>query len=68
MRRGTVIVLVWLAFLADLVLGAGFLLSKDRALFAIGVAMVLGACLGMAAVTLSYYVQQRRRETAPKQG
>lgn len=60
-RRGAVLVFVWVAFLADLMVGAGLLLSKRALLFNLGVAMVLAACLGMAGVTLSYYVQQRRR-------
>ena len=64
-RRGAVLVLVWVAFLADLMIGAGLLLSKRALLFNIGVAMVLAACLGMAGVTLYYYVQQRRRASPP---
>lgn len=71
MRRGTVIVLVWLAFLADLIVGAGFLLSESETFFVVGIAMVLGACLGMAGLTLWYYVQQRRGRSAatpPRQG
>lgn len=67
-RRGAVLVLVWVAFLADLVVGAGLLLSKRALLFNVGIAMVLAACLGMAGVTLYYYVQQRRATTPPKQG
>lgn len=66
-RRGAVLVLVWVAFLADLVIGAGLLLSKRALLFNVGVAMVLAACLGMAGVTLYYYVQQRRAADSPKQ-
>lgn len=71
MRRGTVIVLVWLAFLTDLIAGAGFLLSDRDAFFVAGIAMVLGACLGMAGLTIYYYLQQRRAApsaTPPKQG
>jgi drug/metabolite transporter (DMT)-like permease len=59
-RRGNVILLVWVAFLADLFVGAGLLLSKRAALQTAGIAMVLGAALGMAGLTLWYYVQQRR--------
>jgi hypothetical protein len=66
--RSVVLLLVWVAFLADLMIGAGLLLSKRALLFNIGVAMVLAACLGMAGVTLYYYVQQRRASTPPKQG
>lgn len=62
-RRGAVLVLVWVAFLADLLIGAGLLLSTRPALFVTGLAMVLAACLGMAGITLYYYLQQRRAQT-----
>lgn len=65
-RRGGILALVWLLFLADLVVGAGFLLSDRQAFFVTGLAMVLAACLAMAGTTLYYYVQQRRR-AAPEQ-
>ncbi|MEK6975679.1 MAG: hypothetical protein AABY18_04975 [Candidatus Thermoplasmatota archaeon] len=65
-RRGSTLVLVWVLFLADLMVGAGLLLSQRTALFVTGLAMVLAACFGMAGVTLYYYVQQRRA-TTPKQ-
>lgn len=67
-RRGSMLVLVWLLFLTDLVVGAGFLLSERTAFFVAGLAMVLAACLGMAGVTLYYYLQQRRASAPPKQG
>lgn len=67
-RSGTVVVVVWAAFLLDLMLGAGFLLSKRPALFWTGLAMVLVACIGMAGFTLAYYAQQRRAAAPPKQG
>ena len=67
-RRSTVLVIVWAAFLADLMVGAGLLLSDRAGFFIAGVAMVLAACLGMAGVTLYYYLQQRRAATSPKQG
>jgi len=60
-RRGAVVLAVWVAFLADLLVGAGLLLSQRSALQTVGIAMVLGAALGMVALTLWYYVQQRRR-------
>jgi len=58
---------LWVAFLADLVVGAGFLLSRARVLFVTGLAMVLAACLVMAGFTLYHYVQQRRAAPPPKQ-
>lgn len=67
-RRGGILVLVWGLFLADLMVGAGLLLSERTAFFVAGLAMVLAACLGMAGVTLYYYLQQRRASTPPKQG
>ena len=67
-RRSTVLVVVWAAFLADLMVGAGLLLSDRPSFFIAGVAMVLAACLGMAGVTLYHYLQQRRAATSPKQG
>jgi O-antigen/teichoic acid export membrane protein len=60
-RRGLVIAAVWLAFLADLMVGAGFLLSKDPALNAVGLAMILVAAGALAALTLWFYVQNRRK-------
>lgn len=59
--RSVVILLVWIAFLADLLIGAGLLLSRDATLRNVGLGMVLGAALVMAGFTLYYYVQQRRR-------
>jgi hypothetical protein len=68
-RRSVLLLVVWVAFLADLMVGAGLLLSDRAALFATGLAMVVAACLAMAGVTLFYYVQQRRAPaTPPKQG
>lgn len=60
-RRGAWLLVVWVAFLADLLIGAGLLLSSRAALFRTGLAMVLAASLGMTGVTLYYYLQQRRR-------
>lgn len=64
-RRGLAILLVWILFLADLLIGAGFLLSERQALFVTGLVMVLAASLGMAAVTLWAYLQNRRRSDKP---
>ena len=67
-RRGNVILLVWVVFLADLFVGAGLLLSTRAALQTAGIAMVLAAALGMVGLTLAYYVQQRRRARDPSTG
>lgn len=60
-RRGLVLLVVWVAFLADLLVGAGLLLSKDPTLNAVGLAMILIAAGALAALTLWFYVQNRRR-------
>ena len=62
-KRSTMLVVVWAAFLLDLMVGAGLLLSDKPSFFIAGVALVLAACLGMAGVTLYYYLQQRRAST-----
>ena len=62
-KRSTALVVVWAAFLLDLMVGAGLLLSDKPSFFIAGVAMVLAACLGMAGVTLFYYLQQRKAAT-----
>lgn len=64
-RRASLLVVVWVAFLLDLIVGAGLLLSDKPRFFLTGVGMVLAACLGMAGVTLYYYLQQRRSEPLP---
>jgi hypothetical protein len=60
-RRGLVLLLAWVAFLGDLLVGAGLLLSPRASLRAAGLAMLLAAALAMAALTLWFYVQNRRR-------
>ena len=64
-RRGLVILLVWVAFLADLLVGAGLLLSKDGALNAVGLAMILVAAAALSGLTLWFYVQNRRGAAPP---
>jgi uncharacterized membrane protein len=64
-RRGLVILLVWVAFLADLLVGAGLLLSKDGTLNAVGLAMILVAAVALSGLTLWFYVQNRRKAAPP---
>ncbi|HJQ93525.1 MAG TPA: hypothetical protein VJ874_04485 [Candidatus Thermoplasmatota archaeon] len=64
-RRGLVILLVWVAFLADLLVGAGLLLSRDATLNAAGLAMILVAAVALSALTLWFYVQNRRGAAPP---
>jgi hypothetical protein len=59
-RRGLALLLVWVAFLADLLVGAGLLLSRDATLNAVGLAMILVAAAALSALTLWFYVQNRR--------
>ena len=59
-RRGLVLLIVWVAFLADLMVGAGLLLSSRQLLQTTGLAMVLGAALAMTGLTLWFYLQNRR--------
>ena len=60
-RRGLLLLVVWVAFLADLLVGAGLLLSKDPTLNTAGLAMILVAAGALAGLTLWFYVQNRRR-------
>lgn len=64
-RRGLVILVVWVAFLADLLVGAGLLLSQDTALNTVGLAMILVAAVALSGLTLWFYVQNRRRAAPP---
>ena len=64
-RRGLVILLVWVAFLADLLVGAGLLLSKDGTLNTVGLAMILVAAVALSGLTLWFYVQNRRKAAPP---
>lgn len=60
-RRGLVILAAWVAFLADLLVGAGLLLSEEPSLNAAGLVMILAAVAALCALTLWFYVQNRRR-------
>jgi hypothetical protein len=60
-RRGLVLLFVWVAFLADLLVGAGLLLSEDKALNTAGLVMILVAAAALSGLTLWFYVQNRRR-------
>lgn len=62
--RRFLLLAIWIGFLGDLMVGAGFLISRDPRLNAIGLAMVLGAVAVMVGFTLYYYVQQRRTRGA----
>lgn len=65
MARRSVLLLVWIAFLADLLIGAGFLMSDRATLRAIGLLMIGGAAFVLGALTLWFYVQNRRKAGPP---
>jgi hypothetical protein len=65
MAKRAVLVVVWVAFLADLLVGAGLLLSQGAALRTAGLAMIGGAAVTLVAFTLWYYVQNRRGAAPP---
>jgi hypothetical protein len=60
-RRRWVLLVVWVAFLADLLVGAGLLLSERAALRTAGLAMIGLAAAVLVGFTLWFYVQNRRR-------
>ncbi len=60
-RRRIVLLAVWVAFLADLLVGAGLLLSKDNTLNAVGLLMIGLAATVLGGLTLWFYVQNRRQ-------
>ena len=64
-RRRLVLLAAWVAFLADLLVGAGLLLSKDPALNTVGLAMILVAAAALSGLTLWFYVQNRRGAAPP---
>jgi uncharacterized protein (DUF58 family) len=61
-RRGLVLLLVWVAFLGDLLVGAGLLLSPRPGLRVAGLVMLIAAVVAMSALTLWFYVQNRRHK------
>ena len=65
MARRWVLLAAWVAFLADLLVGAGLLLSRRDALQAAGLAMIGGAVAVLVGFTLWYYVQNRRKAAPP---
>lgn len=65
MAKRVVLVVVWVAFIADLFVGAGFIVSGDGTLRAIGLLMIGGLAVVMGALTLWFYMQNRRRASPP---
>jgi hypothetical protein len=64
-RRGLLLLVVWVGFLADLLVGAGLLLSERASLQAVGLLMIGLAATVLGALTLWYYVQNRRGAAPP---
>lgn len=64
-RRGLLLLLAWVAFLGDLLVGAGLLLSQRESLRTAGLVMLLSAVAAMSALTLWFYVQNKRRSADP---
>lgn len=62
MARRLVLLAVWVIFLGDLLAGAGLLLSPKAELRTVGLVMLLSAVLAMSALTLLFYVQNRRQK------
>jgi hypothetical protein len=60
-----VILAVWVLFLADLLVGAGFLLSTSGTLRTVGLVMIGGAAVALSGLTLWFYLQNRRGATPP---
>ena len=60
-RRRLVLLVAWVAFLADLLVGAGFLTSRDGTLRTAGLVMILAAAAVLVGFTLAFYVQNKRR-------
>lgn len=64
-KRRVILLVVWIAFLADLLIGAGLLLSGDATLRAVGLLMIGGSAFVLGALTLWFYVQNRRGVAPP---
>ena len=64
-RRRLVLLVAWVAFLADLLVGAGLLLSRDGTLRTAGLAMILAAAAVLVGFTLAFYVQNKRGAAPP---
>lgn len=65
-QRRLILLGVWIAFLADLLIGAGFLISGDDTLRAVGLLMIGGSAFVLGALTLWFYVQNRRGASPPQ--
>jgi uncharacterized membrane protein len=63
-RRRTLLLVVWVSFLADLLVGAGLLISRDERLQAVGLGMIVLAALVLVGLTLAFYLQNRRGPAA----
>lgn len=59
--RRVLLLAVWVAFLADLLVGAGLLLSQREVLRTVGLVMIGAAAAVLVGFTLLFYVQNRRR-------
>ena len=64
-KRSVILLVVWIAFLADLLVGAGFLISGDETLRVVGLLMIGGSAFVLGGLTLWFYVQNRRGAAPP---
>lgn len=65
MARRAVLWVVWVAFFADLFVGAGLLLYGQGASNTVGLVMILAAALVLVGFTLWFYLQNKRRASPP---
>lgn len=65
-RRALALLGIWIAFLADLLIGAGLLLSDDAGKRNLGVGMMLLAVLVLVGLTLLFYARNRRLAQPPQ--
>lgn len=69
MRRRTLAIAgIWVAFLADLFLAAGLLLSDRPGRRTLGLALILGAAAILVGLTLWFYIGNRRSAQPPASG
>lgn len=64
-RRTLALVGIWVAFIANLFLAAGLLLSDNPGRRTLGVALILGAAAILVGLTLLFYVKNRRQVQPP---
>lgn len=64
-RRGIGLLVVWVLFLADLLVGAGLLTSSHEARRTVGLVMLGSAAVALSGLTLWFYVQNRRGASPP---